>query len=55
MIAEDRNGKTEPGMAALCTKLKAQERKQRGWPYLPDATDSLDADAALMREMERQC
>lgn len=50
MIAEDRSGKTEPGMAALCTKLKAQ----RGWPYLEDATDTLEAEAALMRERE-QC
>ena len=30
MIAEDCSGKTEPGMAALCTKLKTCE--QRGWP-----------------------
>ena len=37
-------------MAALCTKLKAQ----RGWPYLPDASDTLEAEAALMRERE-QC
>ena len=50
MIAEDCSGKTEPGMAALCTKLKAQ----RGWPYLEDATDTLEAEAALMRERE-QC
>lgn len=50
MIAEDCNSKTEPGMAALCTKLKAQ----RGWPYLPDAADALEAEAALIRARE-QC
>lgn len=46
LIAEDE----KQGMAALCTKLKAQ----RGWPYLEDATDTLEAEAALMRERE-QC
>jgi len=47
MIAEDRSGKTEPGMAALCTKLKEQ---QPGWPYLPNALDPLEAEAAIIRE-----
>ena len=47
MIAEDRSGKTEPGMAALCTKLKEQ---QPGWPYLPNALDPLEAEAAIIHE-----
>lgn len=37
------------GVAQLCTKLKASEPKQRGWPYLPDATDPLEAQAAHAR------
>jgi len=34
-------------MAALCTKLKEQ---QPGWPYLPNALDPLEAEAAIIRE-----
>lgn len=38
MIAEDCSGKTEPGMAALCTKLKTCE--QRGWSHTPDPLEA---------------
>ena len=47
MAVEDGNG----DMATLCNKLKSCE--QRGWPYLPDAGDALEAQAAVMRERER--
>ena len=46
LIAEDE----KEGMERLCTKHK----EQRGWPYIPDATDPFEAQAALMRERE-QC
>ena len=49
MIAEDANS---DGMQQLCTKLKASEPKQRGWPYLPDPKEALEAQAAVMRERE---
>ena len=54
MIAEDCSGKTEPGMAALCTKLKACEHKsyQRGWPGLPEARVQIEAQAAFMTTQE---
>jgi len=54
MIAEDCNGKTEAGMATLCTKLKACEHKsyQRGWPGLPEARAQIEAQAAFMTTQE---
>lgn len=45
LISEDE----KQGVEQLCTKLKAQ----RGWPYLPDAADALEAEAALIRAREK--
>lgn len=47
LIAEDE----KQGVEQLCTKLKEQ---QPGWPYLPNALDPLEAEAALIRE-RTQC
>ena len=43
LVAEDE----KQGVDRLCTKLKEQ---QPGWPYLPNALDPLEAEAAIIRE-----
>lgn len=48
MAVEDGNG----DIATLCNKLKTCE--QRGWPYLPDAGDPPEAQAAVMRSQAEQ-